>query len=365
MGTPTVINVVTQENHNQRQAREEAEAKAARDKANQDAMDAFRAAERAGNEANAPRTDEGATITPFVSHEPDLSIMTDYFLGISRGNITPDETEFKSIINQTWAALSAQGFPTAIRAAAIQDAMDRAGNNPAIVTAIEAVGGTGVGTIDPSGRSLTDADLLRLYGTASPMILGGNYTDYQQGFDLDIGGAFTGLGGSGAGVPPPYTPNFFGGSVAPVYRAPDERVITEQIENYLKNVIGEHEDVRVRGLLRRYMSDDRRNFDSKKQAIDPWATVKEIVRKDSDYKALHHNRPEDQDESTWVATSVANARAQGVRAADQVDRAQAGAKVGDVTSSQKSFQVQSGQQNVPAFFQTAARIGTSLGNSIR
>jgi len=103
----------------------------------------------------------------------------------------------------------------------------------------------------------------------------------------------TGPGGTGSGA------------IAPTYRAPDERLIKEAVEGAMNRLVGRILPGMTASLLRRYQADDKRNFNSPTQAIDPMASVYEMIRATGDYRAIHTNRPTSTDEETWISSRVA------------------------------------------------------------
>lgn len=302
-----------------------------------------------------------------TSVAPDTSRLTAYIEDVRLGRTVISEAGLKYAIDRTWVRLASQGLGTDERIKLIDLIMREANQSDLFLTKLSNAGMDSLGGIERTAphEALTDQEILNLYGGTGSWIED-DFTDPYSYWSSDELGILVGANvapGDLGDYPGGY--NGYGGTVAPVYRGPDERVIREQIENHLKNVIGEFEDDRVSFLLARYLSDDRANFDSKDKDINPWQTVKELTRTYDDYKQLHKNRPSDMDETAWVASGIAGARAQDVRERSQVERGQVAATVGDINASQRTFQVQQGQQVLPTFFQNAARAAGALGRAVK
>jgi hypothetical protein len=92
-----------------------------------------------------------------------------------------------------------------------------------------------------------------------------------------------------------------GGGFQRIYEAPDRREVTENVKNYLAQVLGDSSDKKlVNRLVEIYMTDHRRSFDNPEAGIRPWFSVKEAVRARDDYKQIHKLRPDTTDELEWV-----------------------------------------------------------------
>lgn len=92
-----------------------------------------------------------------------------------------------------------------------------------------------------------------------------------------------------------------GGGFQRIYEAPDRREVTENVKNYLAQVLGDSSNKKlVDQLVDLYMTDHRRSFDNPEAGIRPWFSVKERVRARDDYKNIHKLRPDTVDELDWV-----------------------------------------------------------------
>ena len=99
------------------------------------------------------------------------------------------------------------------------------------------------------------------------------------------------LGGLGGG----------GGRTGPAYRPPDRREVEENVQNYLRTVLGDTGDpALVDELSDIYMRDHRRSFDNPSTGLQPWFSVKERVHSLEEYNKLHALRPDTIPEEQWI-----------------------------------------------------------------
>ena len=91
-----------------------------------------------------------------------------------------------------------------------------------------------------------------------------------------------------------------GGFLEPEYVAPDRRVIEDLVKGMMVSLVGT-----VTGDLDRitdiYMDVNKGNFDDPTKFLDPSQSVVEAIRGTRDYEVIHQNRPESQDERTWIS----------------------------------------------------------------
>ena len=123
-----------------------------------------------------------------------------------------------------------------------------------------------------------------------------NFLPGEVGSFDNGGGAFgditVGGGGGGGGR---------GGAIGPVYRAPDRRTIEDQVTGQVANLLGAVDEDFVQEFTNLFMTEDRRNFDSKDKQIDPGTSVVEAIRNTAEYKRIHKLRPDSVDERTWIS----------------------------------------------------------------
>ena len=128
-----------------------------------------------------------------------------------------------------------------------------------------------------------------------------DYTQPGSGRPAPSGG---GRGGGGGG-----------GAIGPVYVAPDEGAVREQIKAYVVATTGTLNDGIIDAALKSYVSEFRRGFDLRdSEEVDPWVAVRDIVRKSDAYKSLHELRPESVDEMDWVTGRQGKLRQLGLSA---------------------------------------------------
>ena len=146
-------------------------------------------------------------------------------------------------------------------------------------------------------------------------------------FDPELGPGdppHPGLGGGGGGG---------GGFTGPEYVAPDRRVIEDYVKGVLVSLVGTVSND-LETLVDLYMDEDRKNFDTPNQQIDPGQSVLEAVRKTSGYQSIHKLRPDSEDERTWISDRRAAALRGGLNTGDleqhAIRSAQLGANLGDV-----------------------------------
>lgn len=157
-----------------------------------------------------------------------------------------------------------------------------------------------------------------------------------------------------------------GGGNAPVYVAPDRRVIEDYVKGSMVSLVGTVLDSRVQEITDLYMSDHRRNFDTPDVEIDPGQSVVEAIRQSSEYRTIHQNRPESADERTWISDRRQAALQGGLDIEEQEDfaivQATAAGDVADVREAAAFSQLSlSGQ--APDFLDRF--IGTVANNMFR
>ncbi len=131
--------------------------------------------------------------------------------------------------------------------------------------------------------------------------------------DVDGGGGFR-VGG--------------GGFAGPVYRAPDRRNTEDFVKGMLVSLIGSGFTIYLEEFTDLFMKEDRRNFDSEREAIDPSTSVLEAIRQTEEYKTIHKLRPEGTDERTWISDRIRAAEFGGLTGSLQEDFAITQATVG-------------------------------------
>lgn len=154
--------------------------------------------------------------------------------------------------------------------------------------------------------------------------------------------AGTGGGGGGRGG---------GGAAAPVYQAPDRRLVEDSVKAQLAALAGTVDPGRLRDLTNLYMSEDKRAFAEREtQQLDPMASVQAKIREGADYKAIHKLRPESVDEFEWISSRQGALQRAGVTPATAERLGVVGAQVG---ASQQDV-VQAG--SVAAFSQSGKEL---------
>ncbi len=143
----------------------------------------------------------------------------------------------------------------------------------------------------------------------------GPLDDLFQPFPDDDGGG-GGFGGGG------------GGFAGPVYRAPDRRQAGDLVKGMLVSLIGSGFTIYEEEFTDLFMKEDRRNFDSEREAIDPTTSVFEAIRQTEEYKTIHKLRPESTDERTWISDRIRAAEFGGLTESLQEDFAITQATVG-------------------------------------
>jgi hypothetical protein len=161
---------------------------------------------------------------------------------------------------------------------------------------------------------------------------------YIPGLGGGGGGGYGGGGGGGGAGP-----------VAPAYRAPDERVVTDFVKGTLVSMVGTIPEELVGPGVAKYMADHRAMFDAEVKAsmdqsaglppkdykeIDPQQSVLEYVRSTREYQIIHKNRPKSADERTWISDRQEQALQGGLSTSRQenfaITQATAGGDVKDV-----------------------------------
>ncbi len=122
------------------------------------------------------------------------------------------------------------------------------------------------------------------------------------------------------------------GSAGPVYVEPDRRVVEDFVKGAMISLVGSTLDGRLSKIVDLYMSDHRKNFDVKERSIDPSQSVLEAIRGTIEYQRIHQNRPDTEDERTWISDRRLAAAQGGLTLNQQGDFAVAQATAaGDVT----------------------------------
>jgi len=102
-----------------------------------------------------------------------------------------------------------------------------------------------------------------------------------------------------------------GGFAGPEYVAPDRRVVEDFVKGSLVSLVGNIPgDDMVQRFTDVYMNEHRKNFDTPNRTIDPAQSVTEAIRGTAQYKTIHQNRPDSEDERSWISQRSA-AAAQG------------------------------------------------------
>lgn len=108
-------------------------------------------------------------------------------------------------------------------------------------------------------------------------------------FGFDFGGIGGGGGGGGGG---------FGG---PEYVAPDRRVVEDMVKGALISLVGHIPEGQIKAIADIYMKDHRKNFDTVDREIDPAQSMLEAIRDTEEYRVTHAQRPEGEDERSWIS----------------------------------------------------------------
>lgn len=194
---------------------------------------------------------------------------------------------------------------------------------------------------------------------------GGGVDDpLQDLMDLLFG---DGLGSSGSGS----RGGGGGGGVARQYVGPDRGLVEDWVKGQLIRKVGKADDDRVKMLTEVYLGDDRKNFGIVSgESIDPKQSVVEKIREFDDYKRIHANRTDAQDEDTWISGQMSALLGAGVSGAEAeklaINFAQAGvsqARAGELSEARRVGNVPS--QKLPGFFQNVQRSLSTVARSVR
>ncbi len=173
----------------------------------------------------------------------------------------------------------------------------------------------------------------------------------------DLGGTGGGRGGRGGG-----------GRAAPIYRGPDSGLVQDWVKSQLVNLVGRADGDRIAMLAEKYFDADRRAFGG--ESIDPKQTVREAIREFDDYKRIHANRTDMDDEDTWISgqySQLLNAGVSGQEAEKlAIDFAQAGvAKVraGELSEARRVGSAPIGA--LPGFFNQVRQSLSTVARSVR
>lgn len=125
-----------------------------------------------------------------------------------------------------------------------------------------------------------------------------------------------------------------GGFAAPIYVAPDRRVVEDFVKGTMVSLVGTVLDDKVQEMTDLYMADHRKNWDTQDRVIDPSQSVLEAMRLTSEYKHVHKLRPDSEDERYWVSQRRTAAAQGGLTQGSQEDyaimQAAAGGDLADV-----------------------------------
>jgi hypothetical protein len=139
-------------------------------------------------------------------------------------------------------------------------------------------------------------------------------------------------GGSGSGLS------------GPLYRAPDRRVIEDFVKGTMVSLVGHILEGNLGRIVDIYMRDDRRNFDSPGQDINPTQSIIEAIRNTAEYQTIHKLRPDSVDERTWISDRATAAIEGGLNIGEIEDfaitQAVAGGDVEDVREAAGVTQLQ-------------------------
>lgn len=162
-----------------------------------------------------------------------------------------------------------------------------------------------------------------------------------------------------------------GGGAARQYVGPDRGLVEDWVKTQLINKVGKADDDRVKMLTEVYLGDDRKNFGIVSgESIDPKQSVVEKIREFDDYKRIHANRADAQDEDTWISGQMSALLNAGVSGAEAeklaINFAQAGvsqARAGELSEARRVGNVPS--QKLPGFFQNVQRSLSTVARSVR
>ena len=159
-----------------------------------------------------------------------------------------------------------------------------------------------------------------------------------------------------------------GGGVARTYAGPDSGLVSDWVKSQLTNLVGRADDDRVAMLTEKYFDADRAAFGG--ESIDPKQTVREAIREFDDYKRIHANRTDMEDEDTWITGQMSALLQAGVsgQEAEQlaINFAQAG--VSKVRAGELSEARRVGSQPIqalPGFFSKVKQSLSTVARSVR
>lgn len=169
------------------------------------------------------------------------------------------------------------------------------------------------------------------------------YRDYLPGFDdpeaggVELPDPFGGYGGGG------------GGYAGPVYVKPDRRVVEDSVKAMLIATTGEADAERVDKLVDVWYTGHKASWDVRQSGgedVDPNAAVLEQIRGYDDYKRIHSNRSDQEDEMTWISSRRQRIGQLGMTGQDADERAIALAQVGTNVNDIDVSKAQTGLGNV-------------------
>ncbi len=182
-------------------------------------------------------------------------------------------------------------------------------------------------------------------------------TEEKLQLELDLGGISDGGGGRAA-------------AIGPIYRAPDRRTIEDQITGTLVALLGTVDESLVQEFTNLHMKEDKRNWDSPTETINPSQSVLEAIRNTSQYKTIHKLRPDSEDERTWISMRRAAALRGGLNTGDLeqygIRAAKGGFDLGDVPLGAATTQFGTSGKAPPLLDEKFRRVAKSMfGRVIR
>ena len=188
------------------------------------------------------------------------------------------------------------------------------------------------------------------------------YTDYaieqQYGGSAPKGGAAVDNFDPFAGL------DFGGGFAAPVYKAPDKRVVRDFVKRELVQLLGADESTMRERLVDLYMKDHRRDWDSPSQTIEPGQSVIEAIRDSELYQQIHKLRPEEVEEHDWIMQRHVAALSGGLDVEEAqafaVEQAIAGGDEEDVETAASYEQIRNSGQAPPSLQNAFGGVATAM-----
>jgi len=270
--------------------------------------------------------------------------------------------DLKASLNQTGSDTSRQGRIDSAQAWLVEYATGRISQAEidAIMTELDNLPG-----------NLSDANLMR-YITDMKNSIAGRIIANESPADPTVLNPGRGGGGGGGGL---------GALLGPVYIAPDERVVGDQVSGILVNLIGSIDEDFKRTLVDLYMREDRRNFDEglppvdrgagvwQGSQVDPTQSVIEAIRNSSEYQRIHRLRPDGTDERTWISSRRTIGEQSGLMTSQLddfgVDQAKIGGDLTDLQSAAATRQFKL-TGKAPAFLENRFRgIAQNIARSLQ